>query len=257
MQRRTFLLTASTASSLVVADAAWALNSEWWPYEPGQSVRIAPRSTLLPEKAAAPVSDLPPADTTPQREARSRFFNGGTKQHSALRTPPTAYDVAARKFNIDPWVMYGVALQESKMKFGDRVLPYPWTLCVAGKAHRYGTYESTLKALRHFVTEKGIKNVDCGAMQVNWRWHNDKLKTFENALDPYPNLYVGAQILREHFERQGSWHRAAALYHTGSDKDAATVSRGRRYANDVFARLARMGVDVASVQKQKGWSQYA
>ena len=54
----------------------------------------------------------------------------------------------------------------------------------------------TLAALKGYVG-RGVTNVDCGAMQVNWRWHADRLGSIERALDPYPNLSVGAQILRE------------------------------------------------------------
>ncbi|QIL83824.1 lytic transglycosylase domain-containing protein [Diaphorobacter sp. HDW4A] len=209
------------------------MDSPWWPYSADAARRIEPVIT----------------DKVIRRNAEPQVL--------AKAAPPKAYDEAARASNVDSWVLYGIALQESNMKLGEHTLPYPWTLCVAGSAKRYGGYEQTVQALRSFVNERGIRNVDCGVMQVNWRWHNDKLQSFERALQPLANLAVGAQILREHYERSGSWMRAAALYHTGSDADGATVARGQRYASGVFRRLGRMGLKVDELQASTGWRRYA
>lgn len=262
MQRRLFASSilssvacglATGAGLLAWADTAHALDSEWWPYGGDAAVRIDPVITL-------PSSGKGTGKGSGTSSGKGSV-NGPGKHLSQplLNTlaPPKAYDYTGRKFDIDPWLIFGVALQESRMKFGERTLPYPWTLCVAGSPRRYGSYQATLNALRRYVTDKGIRNVDCGAMQVNWRWHNDKLQSFERALSPYPNLAVGAQILREHFDRQGSWRRAAALYHTGSDTNAATAARGKRYADGVFSTLARLGLDVRALEASRGWRSHA
>ena len=235
-------------------------DSEWWPYRADTPVRIDPAnavpSPMESEFAPGYVKKLPQV-SSPGAPIAGRRKRSAAAAVPGMYLPPKAYDVTGQKFNIDPWLIYGVALQESILKFGDHALPYPWTLCVAGASKRYGSYEATLSALRSYVQARGIRNIDCGAMQVNWRWHSDKLQSLERALDPYPNLAVGAQILRGHFERQGSWVRAVALYHTGSDKDSATIARGRRYSRGVFARLARMGLDTRQLLASKGWRRYA
>lgn len=234
-------------------DSLDSFTSEWWPYRADAAVRLDP---TLTQRSA----DGVPSGYVKRMPQALHGKQDHLPQASVMRSallPPKAYDLTGQRWNIDPWVLYGVALQESQMKFGETTLPYPWTLCVAGAARRYGSYAATLQALRRYVNERGIRNVDCGAMQVNWRWHSDKLQSFERALDPYPNLAVGAQILRAHFEREGSWMRAAALYHTGSDKDAATVARGQRYSSGVFRRLARMGLDTPSLLASTGWRRYA
>lgn len=246
MQRRAFLVTSAFGCVLAWPHGAQALSSEWWPYAANASVRIDPELTQ-PAAASAGSGYVKKMPRVTQPVINGR----GSKL-----LPPKAYDVTGRRYNVDPWLLYGVALQESLMKFGEHTLPYPWTLCVAGAGKRYGSYESTLDALRHYVERKDIRNVDCGAMQVNWRWHSDKLKTFERALDPYLNLAVGAQILREHYERQRSWGRAVALYHTGTGGDAATAARGQRYSSRIFKRLARMGVDSSALLQSTGWRRY-
>ena len=251
MQRRAFITSTLAVSGIAVTDNACALDSKWWPY--GTSVRIQPKFSATELDTSGYFKKMP-ASTSSSSPAQRPAERHST--HKSKLLLPRAYDVTGEKFDIDPWLIYGVALQESKMKFGQRTLPYPWTLCVAGSAKRFGSYDATLKALRHYVEEKGIRNVDCGAMQVNWRWHKDKLTSFEKALDPYPNLFVGTTILREHYNKHGSWMRAAALYHTGSDADAATIARGRRYSTDVFNRLGRMGLDVNALLASKGWRRY-
>jgi len=218
------------------SEGAGAGVMQWLPYEPDQVRRIDPivRDFEMP----GAVLRIDPV-LTAQPVARSR--PGATGQQ-----PPRAYVRTEQRHGIAPWLLFGVALQEFMLKFGERSLPYPWTLCVRGKGMRFGDYAQTLAALKGFVQAR-VTNVDCGAMQVNWHWHSDKLVSVERALDPYPNLAVGARILRAHYEDRRDWRRAIALYHTGSDTSAETRARGERYASQALARLARQGVDVAAL----------
>lgn len=150
---------------------------------------------------------------------------------------PVGYAVVARAYGIPPLILYGVALQESKMRFGEQALPYPWTLCVRGTAMRFRTYEATVAHLRTSVAN-GITNVDCGCMQVNWHYHHARLGTFWRALDPYPNLQAGASILRDlHAASAGNWFAAVGQYHTGPIRTAEQRERAQRYATATFARL--------------------
>lgn len=152
---------------------------------------------------------------------------------------PPGYQAMGRRAGVPPLVLYGVALQESKLLFGPHALPYPWTLCVAGEPRRFASRAAAVADLRRTVGA-GIRNVDCGCMQVNWRWHADKLGSFERALDPYPNLAVGAFILRSLFVGSGAgdWFAAVGQYHTGPLTTPERLQRAERYAAAVFARIA-------------------
>ncbi len=147
---------------------------------------------------------------------------------------PAGYIVMGRIHHVPPLILYGVALQESARLFGDRVLPYPWTLNVAGEPRRFAGYESAVAALRTSV-EQGQPNVDCGLLQVNWRYHHDKLSSFWAALDPYPNIGVGARLLRGHFDTTQDWFRAVGRYHS-----EAGGARANAYAQSVYRRIARI-----------------
>jgi hypothetical protein len=173
----------------------------------------------------------------PRSEAPANLSSGS----AAIAQPPLAYRRTAGQVGVPAWILYGVALQESVLKFGRLALPYPWTLCVRGQGQRFASYDQTLTALQRHLSQ-GVTNVDCGAMQVNWHWHKGRLRSLERALDPYSNLAVGAQILTEHQQAQGNWFRTVAMYHAGSI-NAGNRDRATRYALNVVKHLQRRGVD--------------
>lgn len=154
------------------------------------------------------------------------------RRAQVLRVVPPAYHAAAIRAGIPPKVLYGVALQESAMLWGEHVLPWLWTLNVRGTPHRYATYDDGVRALTHWVTVQRISNVDCGPMQINWRWHGDKLQSFAKALDAHYNLAVGASILASLYRDSGNWFVAIGRYHNPTD-----VARATNYAQGVFRRI--------------------
>ncbi|MBC7501838.1 MAG: transglycosylase SLT domain-containing protein [Herminiimonas sp.] len=159
----------------------------------------------------------------------------GTKTRSSHRVyapMPIGYQKVGQIENIPPLILYGVALQESSMMFGPQSLPYPWTLNVAGAPKRFASYDAAVAALCANVA-RGVTSVDCGLMQVNWRYHSAKLVNFYRALDPYPNLQAGATILRGHFKDTGDWFKSVGRYHNGADPQ-----RAHAYATSVFQRMA-------------------
>ena len=158
-----------------------------------------------------------------------------TRRVPLLTVVPPAYRDAAVAARIPPRLLYGIALQESAMAFGDHVLPWLWTLNIRGTPHRYATYKDAVLALTQTVTHQKIRNVDCGPMQVNWGYHAEQLLTFERALDAHINLAVGATILAGHFRATNDWHKATGRYHNPGDS-----VRARRYADGVFARVTQL-----------------
>lgn len=207
---------------------------------PAQPLRAGLRR--IEPSAVRPV-DIPSLRATQRAGATPRTATGTLP---ALKQPPTAYVLTARQFGVPPWLMYGVALQESQLAFGRAVVPYPWTLCVRGRGERHASYREVRDALARYL-QAGVTNVDCGAMQVNWHWHSDKLQNVDRALDPYPNLAAGAAILRGHFQATGQWRTAVGLYHTGSLDTLEKRERSIRYADGVQRRLASHGVSLDAV----------
>jgi hypothetical protein len=154
-------------------------------------------------------------------------------------TVPAAYTTAAARAQVPARLLYGIALQESAMLWGEKVLPWLWTLNVQGTPHRYATYKDSVRALNHVVHVRGVRNVDCGPMQVNWRWHSDQLGSVSAAMDARHNLAVGASILARHFRETKDWFIATGRYHNEADR-----SRAQQYARSVYERLPRLKVAV-------------
>lgn len=220
------------------------------PTEPNLGTRpswraYAPQDTrwLKPVPAQRESSDQPSPQSGPPRIRRA-----------AGQRPPAAFEAAAARHGIPAWLMYGVALQESVLTIGRAVLPYPWTLNVAGRPERHRDADGARAALRRYL-RTGVTNVDCGPMQLNWRWHQDRLGTVERALDPYVNLDVGANLLADLRRSHGDWRIAVQLYHAGSLNTTERRARAQRYLASVERRLQRHGIsfaaaiaDVAGVQ---------
>ena len=57
----------------------------------------------------------------------------------AQEVPPPAYQLAAQRAGIPSTVLYAVALQESGIRRNERIVPWPWSLNVAGQSRRFTT----------------------------------------------------------------------------------------------------------------------
>lgn len=139
-----------------------------------------------------------------------------------------------QRHGVPPIVLYGVALQESAKLFGHQALPWPWTLNVKGTPMRYESYAAAVAGMHSFIAA-GVRNIDTCLMQVNWGYHSDKLQSVERALDPYPNIAVGAQILRKHHADTNNWFSAVGRYHAPADP-----GRAASYATLVYRRISQV-----------------
>ena len=154
----------------------------------------------------------------------------------AGETVPAGYASVARAHGIPADIVYAVALTESG-KVVDRFRtrrPWPWTLNVGGTGHFYASREDAHRALVHFL-DQGERSIDIGLMQVNWRWHRDKLGDPWRALEPDHNLQVGARILgRCYRDRRDRWD-AVGCYHAPNNERFAG-----RYSEKVAANWRRI-----------------
>jgi hypothetical protein len=114
---------------------------------------------------------------------------------------------------------------------------WPWTLNQAGD----GSYHPTkAEALAHLdgILANGIRNVDLGCMQLNWRWHGDAFPDAATMMDPRHNTRYAAAFLKDLHSRHGSWTLAVAHYHS------ANPQRGAAYA----AKVAKVRADLVPAQ---------
>jgi len=141
---------------------------------------------------------------------------------------PSGYRIVAAEWAIPDTIFYAVALAESgrALDNGGVRRPWPWTLNVAGDGYYYSTRIEAWQALRGWLDE-GKRSIDIGLMQVNWRYHHERLGDPWQALDPYHNMRVGAEILQGCYETRHDWWASVGCYHAPTNPEHATRYRRR------------------------------
>lgn len=127
--------------------------------------------------------------------------------------PPPAYQLAAHDADIPSTVLFAIALQESGIRVRGRLLPWPWTLNIAGTPYRFATRQAACDALLTALVRNDAKRVDVGLGQTNLGYHGQGFSNPCEALEPYRNLAVTAALLQEHHAVTDDWVLAAGRYH--------------------------------------------
>ena len=154
---------------------------------------------------------------------------------AAITLPPPAYQLAAHDAGVPSVVLFAVALQESGTRLQGRLIPWPWTLNIAGSAYRYRTRASACRALRAALPIVGATHVDVGLAQINLGYQRERFADPCDALDPYRNLDAAASILREQHIAGEDWLVAVGRYHRPAGGALAA-----HYRRQVAVRLARV-----------------
>ena len=142
----------------------------------------------------------------------------------------TAIQAAERQARLPPLLLQSIALVESGRPDPStrRVLPWPWTINVAGTGYFYASSEEAVLAVQAFQA-KGIRSIDVGCTQVNLFYHPNAFTSLESAFDPRSNANYAARFLKSLYASLGNWPLAAAAYHS------QTVELGHAYALKVMA----------------------
>ena len=153
----------------------------------------------------------------------------------AQEVPPPAYQLAAQRAGIPSTVLYAVALQESGVRRNGRIVPWPWSLNVAGQSHRYATRADACAGLQQAIRATPHTRIDAGLGQFNLGYHQQRYSTACDLLDPYRNLAIAAEILHEQHTPGEDWLLAIGRYHRPAGGEPAA-----RYRRSVSRHLARV-----------------
>ncbi|MFJ4131406.1 lytic transglycosylase [Pseudomonas cyclaminis] len=156
--------------------------------------------------------------------------------------PPPAYQLAAHSADIPSAVLFAIALQESGIRVRGRLLPWPWTLNIAGTPYRFANRQVACHALLQALVRHDAKRVDAGLGQTNLGYHGQRFSSPCDALDPYRNLAVTAALLHEHHAATGDWVLAAGRYHRPAGGAPAA-----RYRAGFSRQLERLQVSFEQV----------
>jgi hypothetical protein len=159
---------------------------------------------------------------------------------AALARVPDCEGMAAQtgaRFGLPEGLLPAISRVETGLKQGERgVRGWPWTLNVQGKGYYFKTREEALAKLRA-VLDAGVRNVDVGCMQINYRWHAENFASVEEMMSPEANTAYAAKFLTRLKNRHGSWEVATKYYHS-SDRTRGTAYLGR--VHRVLARLPQV-----------------
>ena len=141
---------------------------------------------------------------------------------------PSAYRGIATEHGIPARLFYAIALAESGRTLASTSSPrpWPWTLNIAGEGVYFNSRWEAWWALEQSL-RAGQDSVDIGLMQVNWRFHRARLGGSWLALEPYHNLSVGADILKDCYKKRRDWWASVGCYHAPADKPRAKRYRAR------------------------------
>jgi len=159
----------------------------------------------------------------------------------AQTIPPPAYQLAAQRAGIPSAVLYAVALQESGIRRNQRLVPWPWSLNVAGQSLRFDTRFQACTALRQALRDTPSTRIDVGLAQINLGYQRHRYRQPCDLLDPYRNLAMAADILKEQHRPDEDWLLAIGRYHRPAGGEPAA-----RYRRSVSRHLARINKETSS-----------
>ncbi len=134
----------------------------------------------------------------------------------------------ANRHQLDPYVLYAVALVESAKRNGpNHITPWPWAINKSGKSIIPASQQEARCILNKALAE-GSQNIDVGLMQINFRWHGYRVDKPEHLLNPVINLQIGALLLAEAIQSvPNNLVLGIGRYHSWQNVSAA-VAYGRK-----------------------------
>ncbi|BBL57571.1 hypothetical protein MKFW12EY_11840 [Methylomonas koyamae] len=173
-------------------------------------------------------------------ESIQTHSNSHPSPPSKTKLRNTLWGQVARRHRIDPYILYAVALTESRKNDGqNRVIPSPWAINNAGNTFIPGSQQEA-EALLNQLMVQGKRNIDIGIMQVNLRWHGHRVAKPEQLLIPSTNLEIGASVLSEAIQSvPGNLAHGIGRYYSWKNEPAA-IQYGQKVialANQIRAIL--------------------
>ncbi len=150
----------------------------------------------------------------------------------------TVWEREAKQCGISPYLLYAIALKESKRATGRQTAaPSPYALNnPILKGRIFDSHSVAKRELKRYL--EASQSTDVGVMQVNVRWNGRRVGHPEELLDLQTNVRVGAAILCEAIKlHPGDIELAIGSYHTPNPEMADTA---RGYGRDVLIIWTRL-----------------
>ncbi len=146
----------------------------------------------------------------PKKIRQSRIATPAVSSNHAIHHFTEIFKKYARLNHVPMKALQSIALVESN---GNPFAIYDNN---SQESHHFDSKEEAIQYAKRRI-DRGFNNLDLGLMQVNWRYHNKKLGSVEEAFNVEKNIQVASEILSEALSRHDNLIDAVASYHSGID----------------------------------------
>lgn len=101
---------------------------------------------------------------------------------------------------------------------------HPYAINIEGRAVFAKNIADATYVIEEAVSS-GIRNIDIGLMQVNYRWHGEKFVDIKEMLHPRTNIEYAGKLLASLYKQHGNWHKAIRYYHSANSIHHRKYSR--------------------------------
>lgn len=156
----------------------------------------------------------------------------------AVELAGSVFESVGRKYNVDPYLLYSIALVESGTGRQKGISPWPWVIRSRSGGAVYATRKrDAANTLAILVENNPLRDIDVGMMQINLHWQLSRYETPEDLLDPEINLGVAAEYLVECIDSApDDLIMGIGRYHIWTNELLA-----RQYGNKVFGIYQNLG----------------
>lgn len=158
---------------------------------------------------------------------------GGAATRPVAAHCEDAAQAAAARTGVPVDVLRALALTETGRLLSGTLRPWPWALNVQGAGYWLDDRATALGMARREIG-RGVRNIDLGCFQINYRWHGDHFDSLAQMLDPAANALYAATFIASLYRETGTWEAAAGAYHSRTPVHAR---RYRQRFRRIFASL--------------------
>ncbi len=173
--------------------------------------------------------------------ALAQSFQAHAKVRQPVQSPvsiPEEFLRIGEECGVPPAVLYSVALTETEIGIkGQKSSAWPYSINWMGKGYRFKDRQETFGFAQKLI-KQGHTLFDIGIMQVNWRWHNERVNNLWDLTDTEINIRTACSILTEGYEAKKNWFWAAGYYHAPNNDINARkyVRKYRSKLNNVLRK---------------------
>lgn len=113
----------------------------------------------------------------------------------ALDLGRSAWSKIAAEYGLDPYLLYAVALVESRKGKDGGIAPSPLAIATANQSFHPSSRDEAIRILDREM--KNGRNVAIGLMQISFKDHGRQVQHAVDLFDPLKNLRLGARVLNE------------------------------------------------------------